>query len=123
VSEGLYRISQIEIARLGENTLNEKRIQQVLDMEKQAQAVYESAVNEARQLPLQAEQEAQALIEKARADAEKEAREMVEKARSETESKRIMDDAQERINKAESLARQHFSRAVTEVLSRVAGKE
>lgn len=103
--------------------MNEKRIQQVLDIEKQAQMVYEAAVNEARQIPLQAEQEAQALIEKTRADAEREAREIIEKARSESESKRIMDDAQERINKAESLARQHFSRAVTEVLSRVAGKE
>lgn len=103
--------------------MNEKRIQQVLDIEKQAQAVYEEAVNEAKQIPLQAEQEAQAMIDNARAEAESEARKIVEQAKSETETQRILEDADEKVNKAELLAKQNFNRAVTEVLSHIAGKE
>ena len=103
--------------------MNEKRIQQVLDIEKQAQTVYDSAVNEAKQLPLQAEQEAQVILNQARADAEQQAKDMVAQAHSEAESKKIMDDVQEKITKSEALARQNFRRAVTEVLSRVVGKE
>lgn len=103
--------------------MNEKRIQQVLDIEKQAQSVYDQAVNDAKQLPIQAEQDAQAMVEKARADAEAEAKQLVAQAQSETESKRILDDAQEKVNQVESLAQQNFNRAVTEVLSHIVGKE
>jgi len=54
--------------QIGENSLNEKNIQEVLEIEKQADAIHEAALHEAQQIPVQAEQEAQALIEKARAD-------------------------------------------------------
>ena len=47
--------------------MNEKHIQQVLEIEKQAQEIQEAAVREAQQLPILAEQEAQALVEKAKA--------------------------------------------------------
>lgn len=103
--------------------MNEKRIQQVLDIEKQAQTVYDSAVNEAKQIPLQAEQEAQAIVAQARTEAEKQAKDMVTQAHSEAESQKILDDAQAKITKSEALARQNFRRAVTEVLSRIVGKE
>lgn len=103
--------------------MNEKRIQQVLDIEKQAQNVYDEAVNEAKQIPLQAEQEAQAMIDSARAEAEEEARKIVEQAKSDTETRRILEEAEEKVNKAEQLAKQNLNRAVTEVLSIIAGKE
>lgn len=103
--------------------MNEKRIQQVLDIEKQAQNVYDEAVNEAKQIPLQAEQEAQAMIDNARAEAEEEARKIVEQAKSDTETRRILEEAEEKVNKAEQLAKQNLNRAVTEVLSIIAGKE
>ena len=45
--------------------MNETYIQQVLDIEKKAQAIFENAQLEAQKISIQAEQEAQALIEKA----------------------------------------------------------
>ena len=54
--------------------MNEKRIEQVLEIEKQAQAILDAATREADQLPARAEQEAQAMIAQVRADAEAEAR-------------------------------------------------
>ena len=50
--------------------MNEKQIQQVLKIEKEAQEIQEAAMKEVQQLPVSAEQEAQALIEKARAEAQ-----------------------------------------------------
>ena len=47
--------------------MNENRIQQVLEIEKQAQEIHEKAISEAQQLPVQAEQEGQDLKESARA--------------------------------------------------------
>ena len=42
--------------------MNEKRIQQVLDLEKQAREIYEASVSEAAQIPVAAEKDVQALI-------------------------------------------------------------
>ena len=58
---------------MGEDRLKDQRIQEILDIEKNAQAIYEEAVKAAEQLPVQAEKEAQAMIAKARADAIKDA--------------------------------------------------
>ena len=69
--------------------MDEKHIQQVLKIEKQAQEIHEAALKEAQQLPLIAEQESQALIEKAKADAQQKAREMVSKVQADDESARI----------------------------------
>ncbi len=103
--------------------MNEKRIQQVLEIEKQAQAAYEAALQEAKGLPAQAEQEAQLIVEKARAEADKEARQMIDKAQSEEESNRIMSEAQDKVRRTEALSTSNFDRAVAFVLNRVAGKE
>ncbi len=103
--------------------MNEKRIHQVLEIEKQAREAYEEAVNEAQEMPRQAEQDAQLIIEKARAESEEQARKMIESAQSEEESNRIMNQANENVRKAESVASRNISRAVAEILSRVAGKE
>jgi vacuolar-type H+-ATPase subunit H len=103
--------------------LNEKRIQQVLDIEKQAQAIYEAAVEEARAIPVQAEQEAQVILDKARADAEKEASQMIDQAQSDVESKRILAEMEEKVRRSEVIARSNYKRAVADVLYRVVGKE
>ncbi len=66
--------------------MNDKRIQQVLEIEQRAQEIYNEAVNKAKQLPIQAE-------------------------------------AEEKIHHAEAIAAGNMNRAVTDVLSRVAGKE
>ncbi len=102
--------------------MNEKRIQQVLEIEKQANAVREAMVSEAAQLPSQAEKESQALIEKSRADAEREAREIIAKAQAQEETAKIMTQVHEKIQQTEALAHGNLNRAVAYVLARVVGK-
>ena len=103
--------------------MNEKNVEQVLEIEKQARAIQESAQKEAEQLPIQAEQESQAIIEKARADAEQEAQKMIQAAQAEEEKARILEQVDEKIRRTESLASNNFNRAVSFVLNRVVGKE
>jgi cell division septum initiation protein DivIVA len=109
----------------GETTFphNEKRIQRVLEIERQAQAIREAALRAAEQLPIQAEQEAQTLIEKARADAEEEARQSVANAQAQAECARILAQAEEESRRLEALAMSHFDHAVGFVLDRVTGRE
>ena len=101
--------------------MNEKHIQQVLDIEKQAQEIHETAMKEAQQLPVTAEQEAQALIEKARAEAEQKAREMVSGVKADEESARILAEAEEKNKQFEGVAVSNLDRAVNYVLDRVIG--
>lgn len=103
--------------------MNEDRIQQVLMIEKEAQEVADAAMREAEQLPLQADQEAQAMLEKARAAAVEEAKELVAKAEAKDECDRIQASAEEKINRTKSLAAGHLDQAVAYVLGRVTGKE
>jgi vacuolar-type H+-ATPase subunit H len=98
-------------------------IQEVLDIERRAQAIHSAAIKDAEKLPLAAQQEAQNLIEKARSAAEEEARRMIEAARSQEELDRILAQAGEKMNTTKSLAMSHFNRAVGFVLDRVAGRE
>ena len=108
---------------MGENGLNEKRIQQVLEVEKQAQAIHDKALAEADQLPVQAELEALSLVEQARADAQAEARALIAKAQAQEEVAAIVDDAKSKIQKVDAAAQLNMSRAVSYVLNRVVGKE
>ena len=103
--------------------MKDQRIQEILEIEKSAQAIYEKAVDEAEQLPIQAEKEAQAIIAKARADAEEEARKMLESAKAEDVIAKISADANEKVKRANTLATANFHRAVSYVLNRVVGKE
>jgi vacuolar-type H+-ATPase subunit H len=108
---------------MGEISLNENRIQQVLEIEKQANAIRDEMISEAAQLPIQAQKEAQAIIEKARADAQEEARQMIAKAQAEQESADILSQADEKTRRTETLAKSNFNRAVAYVVSRVIGRE
>jgi vacuolar-type H+-ATPase subunit H len=102
--------------------LNEQRIQQVLEIEKQAQAIHDAAVGDAEQLQKQAEHDAQALIEKTRADAQDEARQLVAQAQAHEESARILAESDEKSHQLETLAANHFDRAVAYVLDQLIGK-
>jgi vacuolar-type H+-ATPase subunit H len=102
--------------------MNEKHIQQVLDIEKQAQQIHEAAMKEAQQLPVVAEQEAQALIEKVRAEAQQQAREMVSKVQADEESTHILSEVEEKNKQSEALATRNVDHAVTYVLERVIGR-
>jgi hypothetical protein len=102
--------------------LNEKHIQQVLEIEKQAQEIHDAAVKEAQQLPVLAEQESQALIEKAKAEAQQQAREMVSQVKADEESARILSEVEEKNKRFEALAMSNSDRAVNYVLERVIGR-
>jgi vacuolar-type H+-ATPase subunit H len=103
--------------------LDEKRIQQVLEIEKQAQAIYDAALAEATNIPIQAKKEAQALIEKTRSEAEAEARKIVADAQAKEECEQIIADAESKIHRAEVLTKGNFNRAVSYVIDRLTGKE
>ena len=102
--------------------MNDKHIQQVLDIEKRAQDIQDAAEKEAQQLPVTAEQEAQALIEKARREAEQQAREIVSAVNADEESARILAEAEENSKQLEKAAASNFDRAVNYVLERVIGR-
>lgn len=102
--------------------MNEKRIQQVLEIEKQANAIREAMIREASQLPGQTEKEAQTLIDQSRADAEREAQAIIAKAQSEQDTESILTQVHEKIEQTESLAQGNFNHAVTYVISRVIGR-
>ncbi len=102
---------------------NKEHVQQVLEIEKQAQAIYDAAMREAEQYPKRAEQEAQSTLDKARADAEEEARQMLAKAQAEEESARILAQSKEEARRMEVVAMSNFDRAVSFILDRVAGRE
>jgi hypothetical protein len=102
--------------------MNEKHIQKVLEIEKRAREIHEAALKEAQQLPVIAEQEAQALIEKAKAEAQKEARELVSQVKADEESARILSETEEKNKQFDTLATSNLDRAVAYVLERVIGR-
>lgn len=102
--------------------MNEKRIQQIIEIEKQAQGILEAATQEAKDLPVQAERDAQTMIEKAHANAQEEARRMLANAQAEDETSKILSDAQRKTREAEAVASKNLDRAVAFVLDRVIGK-
>jgi len=102
--------------------MNEKKIQQVLEIEKQAQEIEGKAKRDANEIPVKAEQEAQALISKAKTDALEEARKIVALAQSEDKGKAVMADVDEKNSQFETLAKKNFDKAVAYVLERVIGK-
>ena len=64
--------------------MDKKTIQQMLEIDKQAQTIHENALKEAAQLLAQAEKEAPDFIEKARQQAEQEAKEILARSQSST---------------------------------------
>jgi vacuolar-type H+-ATPase subunit H len=98
-------------------------IQEVLEIERQAQAIHSSAHKKAEKLPEEAEKEAKTLLEKAQGEAEEEARRLVESAEGKEEIERILSQAEEKAKQMKSLALSHFDRAVGFVLDHIAGRE
>ena len=103
--------------------MNEKHIQQVVEIEKQAQEVQEKARREAQEIPAKAEQEAQALIAKAKADAHEEARKMIAAAQPKDDaSAQVAVDGASVNSEFEASAKKNFDKAVAFVLERVIGR-
>jgi hypothetical protein len=103
--------------------VNEQRIMQVLDIERQAQGLHENARRTAEQLQLQAAAEAQSLIDRARAAAREEAQQLTCGDQASDECARILAQNDEKNHRMESLAAVHFDSAVSYVLNRIVGRE
>lgn len=103
--------------------MNESRIQQIIASEKKASEIYEAATKEAEQLPKLAEQDAHAIIEKARQQAETEAQALLAQAPIDEASAQIMEKLQEQLIRTEKLAKMHHERAVDYTLARMIGME
>lgn len=102
--------------------MNEKHIQQVLEIEKQAQEVQEKAKREAQDIPMKAEQEAQALIAKARTEAQEEARKMIASVQADDNSDQAAANLASQNSELEAKAKGNFNKAVAFVLERVIGR-
>jgi vacuolar-type H+-ATPase subunit H len=113
----------LRVSEHREAVLNQELIQQVLKIEKEAQAIRDSAAREAEQLPLQADTEARALLEQARTDAQEKAHELIANAKANDESEDILAQADAEATRTEAVAMNHFDRAVGYVLDRVLGRE
>ncbi len=102
--------------------MNEKHIQQVLEIEKQAQEVQEKARREAQEIPAKAEQESQAIIAKAKADAHEEARKLIAAAQPGDVSGQVEVAGGESVNSEFEASATNFDKAVAFVLERVIGR-
>ena len=103
--------------------MNEERIQQVLNIEKEAQQIHDTAVHDSEQLLIAADQEVSTIIENAQSEAQKEARRLVSEAEAKEESAHILADAQTKVNRTKDLSGGNFEHAVLYVLDRATGKE
>jgi len=101
--------------------MNNKHIEEVLDIEKQARNIHDTAVREAQQLPILAEQDAQGIIEKAKVEAQEEARKLVERAQVEEETVRILNASEIKNKQMDGAANKNFDRAVNYILNQVTG--
>ena len=102
--------------------MNEKNIQQVLEIEKKAQEIQEQAQREAQELPRLAEQEAQALIAQAKKEAEEEARRILAEAQATDRAKEILEDVERQKGELDAKANANLDKAVNYVLERVLGR-
>jgi vacuolar-type H+-ATPase subunit H len=74
-------------------------------------------------MPVDAEKEAEAFVEKARLNAQNEARELISKAEAKEEAGRILSEAEEKGKQMEAAARKNFDKAVAYVLKQVLNRE
>ena len=103
--------------------MNEERIKQLKEIEKNAQSLYEAAVQEAQRLPQQAETEARDLLKTSHSKAQAEAESILSAAKDQSEDDQMIKQAEEDAKRKEALAMNHFDRAVNYVLHRVAGRQ
>jgi len=101
--------------------VNDKSIQQVIELEKHAQEIRDQAEHEAEQLPLQAEQQAQSLIQQARTEAQGQAQKLVSEVQGDEATARILGEADAKNKELESAARKNFDRAVKYIVDQVVG--
>lgn len=103
--------------------MNEKHVQELVEIERQAQALLDSARRDAERLPVQAEREAHELLERARSDARAQAQEMIDDARGGEEGASVLLKAQDEMQRDEKTAAGNLDQAVEYVMARLLGVE
>jgi len=101
--------------------MNEKRIQEVIEIEKQAQQLLAKASRAAEDLPAKAETQARAIIEQARAAAKQEAKKQLEQSAADDEAAEIISKSQAKMGEDDKLAEKNMDKAVRYVLQQVIG--
>jgi vacuolar-type H+-ATPase subunit H len=101
--------------------MNEKRIQDVIEVEKQAEEMLAAASRAAEELPAKAEAEAREILERARVSAKQEAKDMLDRSAGEDESQTILAEAEKKMGEYDRLAEKNFESAVEFVLQKVIG--
>jgi vacuolar-type H+-ATPase subunit H len=99
--------------------VNEKRIREVIEVEKRALDMVAQANREAEQIPVEAEARAASIVDMARAAARDEAQRMVQRAKEGQESSGILAQAAVRMSQTAGLAEKNLEKAVMFVLERV----
>lgn len=101
---------------------DEDLIRQIVDIESQAQAIEDAAAREEAQLPIRAQQEAEALLRQARVEAEAEAQRIVSQARADDGSARLLAATEVEVGRMEATAKDHLAQAVSYVLAQIIGR-
>ena len=102
---------------------NEILIGKVLEIEKQAEHIHDKALLDAKSVPVKAEQDGTALVEKTRQAAQAEASKLIDQAKVQEQSADILAESEKNIQHNENLASGNLNRAVTYVVNRVIGRE
>ena len=102
--------------------MNEKRIKEVIEVERGAEEMLDAARKDAARLPVEAEEVAQNLVHEARTAAEAEANRLVDEAQSDVGVKEIISAAEEKGQQLEKQSQVNFDRAVEFVLDHVIGR-
>ena len=113
-------LDQIRVRRV---SLIEETVNQLREIEEKAQALYESTVQEAKMLPIDAEEDARVLKSQLHQETEAEAQRILSEAKDDSDSKKILQQAEEDAVRKETVAMNQFDRAVNYILHRIVGRQ
>jgi vacuolar-type H+-ATPase subunit H len=103
--------------------LIEETVNQLKEIEEKAQALYEMTIQEAKKLPIDAEEDARQIQSKLHHETEAEAKRILDEANNDTEGQKILQQAEDEAKRKEALAMNHFDRAVNYILHRIVGRQ
>ena len=101
----------------------EETVKQLREIEDKAQALYETTVQEAKMLPITAEEDARVLQSQSHQEIEAEAKRILAEAHDDSDSQKFLQQAEEDAKRKETIAMNHFDRAVNYILHRIVGRQ
>ena len=108
---------------IGSVSLIEETVNQLREIEEKAQAFYESTIQEAKKLPIDAEEDARKIQSQLHQEIEAETKRILEEAQDDSEGQKILQQAEEDAKRKETLAMNHYDRAVNYILHRIVGRQ